>query len=268
MREDAMNKTVSFAFDAWLDQIEAQGQPGGDTPTDTAQQCGAWLLLRRAELGLTQAMIEERTGIAPWQLILLEAGKAEAAQLPEQALFRLCLVLESAQRDLAWVAAVMHLALGYASDGAERVAERVAAELAAAELATSDEASAASIPELEDEQFYVLAAHANGPLNAIGVRSAIAERWGKAVRLELPTIWAVTQDLLAHNMLIDAGEQATLPSYQLAEPFGADVLRIEEETRAVRERERQLTEARRQLEQRRREQLKQRSGPWWRKSPA
>lgn len=240
MREDAMQEAIAFAFNAWLDQHDSQAAAA---PSDIPQQCGAWLLLRRAELGLTQAMIYERTGLEPWQLTLLEAGLAGPDTLPEQALFRLCLVLEGMKRDLQWVTAVMHLALGHTSDGAERVSERVAAELEAAYLAAVENAKLPSIPDLADEQFYVLAAYAQGPINAIGVRSTINEHWGKSAKLGLPTIWAVTEDLLAHNMLVASGGSEELRSYQLSEPLGVEVLRIEESKRAVLKYQHQITEA-------------------------
>ncbi|HNP88373.1 MAG TPA: hypothetical protein PKK78_19710 [Kouleothrix sp.] len=262
MREDTMQATVAFAFNTWLDQHDAQAE-ADNTPNEISQQCGAWLLLRRAELGLTQAMIYERTGLEPWQLTMLEAGLAGPDTLPKQALFRLCLVLEGIKRDLQWVTAVMHLALGHTSDGSEWVNERVAAELEATYLAAAENDKMPSIPELTEDQFYVLAAYAQGPMDEIGVRSAISERWGKTTKLELPTIWAVTQELLARNMLVAMGEPSGLLSYQLSEPLGVETLQIEEKMFAVREHERQLSEQRRQLEKQRRDLWKQRA--WWRR---
>ncbi len=249
MRKEAKKQIISFAFDAWLDHVEAQGQGAAEQTSDTVRQCGAWIILRRNQLGLTSAMVCERTGLEAGQLTLLESGIASNAGLPDEALYRLCLVLENEHHDLDRVAAVVYLALGNPVAAEDRTAEWVASELAAAYDDVAATSQALPAFELDDAQYYVLATCENGALNAIGIRSAAAE-FGKATKLELPTIWSVTRELVARNILIEINDPgADLPRYCITEPLGREILRIEQESRTLRQRKLQLDDTQRKLDE-------------------
>lgn len=76
------------------------------------QTCARWLTWRRVQLGLPPLATAIRLGIPRHSLLLLEFGMAESKMLPGAARLQLSQILAGADRNPAWINAVVAGALG------------------------------------------------------------------------------------------------------------------------------------------------------------
>jgi hypothetical protein len=116
-------------FDRLLDQVDPR-RPALDGSVAQARiYAGRWLALRRIRRGLSNCQIEERTGIAPPTLLLLEAGLADDLLAPAQAWEQLGAALAGTHREYPHVAAVVDVALGRANTMQSHTMAQVGSDL-------------------------------------------------------------------------------------------------------------------------------------------
>jgi hypothetical protein len=251
MLDQTLRPIAAFAFDALLDQIDPHGQGLDDATREARRRCGQWLAVRRLHLGLTSSMVQQRTGLEPQHLLLLETGLATPAIAPAEVWYRLCLVLER-DYDLEWVAAVVHSALGYESASLAPLAERVGAQLTAAVENVPAFLPIPDLPNLNHEAFLVLEALRDGERNALGVRDKLAALAKGAPAIGLATIHALLPELLDQGMIERRGLPSAAPdkpasvSYHLTQ-YGAVVVQLKDQMRPLVEQEARLKEQEEQL---------------------
>jgi len=113
-----------------LAHINPHHPPPDRALLDAQRACGRWCALRRLRHRLTSEQLAGMAGVSTEQLGLLEAGLAEAGDLPETARPLLSTFLRSGHEDSAWVAQVIVLASGRAEALSVAVVGPVLDELA------------------------------------------------------------------------------------------------------------------------------------------
>lgn len=213
------DEIVRHMIDLQLDRLLSPGVENDELPLRSIRQdCGSWLALRRAALGLSDAMIAERTGLTPLQIRLLEQGLFASARdaMLEGAWQVLAVLLENEQHDFARVKAIIRLALGRAEADDAKELPRVAADLAALEKIADPLAQSAAAADyateetkLEDlpEVSQVVVALTNGATTALAIQDEIRDRTHQDP-IPLATIASVLT-YLDHRSIIGQG---TMPS--------------------------------------------------------
>lgn len=129
MQEDNL---IRLVIDLQLDdQTHEDAELVEVTARAVRRDCGRWLAMRRAARGMSDEMIEQRTGLTPLQLYLLEQGQLDPVRdtVPEGVWRALAAALEGEQLDFMRVSSVIRLAIGRAEVADTQKVPQVAADL-------------------------------------------------------------------------------------------------------------------------------------------
>src|SRR5215218_1530463 len=100
-----LNRASTSALDQRL-SLDDPARSSSDDLRLARRYCGRWLAVRRLNVGLSNGLIAERTGVDAQTLLALELGLSEVQPVADDAVDRLCQMLAASPPDADFIAAV------------------------------------------------------------------------------------------------------------------------------------------------------------------